>query len=186
MLKRLVLIAICAVFLGTALVTAQQPPPPPPAPKSEAQPTPPPPPPPPRAFGQPVTIRIDLTITDQAGTGAPTKKTMTVLAADGERASVRSLNRGTQGGPAPNANFNVDVRPILTQDRIRLDLSIFYDPQILEIPVPGSEKPVATATNLQESMGVILDNGKPLVVSQSADPRTDRKVTVEVKATILK
>jgi hypothetical protein len=33
---------------------------------------------------------------------------------------------------------------------------------------------------------VILQNGKPLVVSQAADPTTDRKMTVEVKATILK
>jgi hypothetical protein len=33
---------------------------------------------------------------------------------------------------------------------------------------------------------VILQNGKPLIISQSADPVSDRKVVVEVKATILK
>ena len=32
----------------------------------------------------------------------------------------------------------------------------------------------------------MLENGKPLIVSQSADAATDRKVTVELKATILR
>jgi hypothetical protein len=31
----------------------------------------------------------------------------------------------------------------------------------------------------------LLENGKPLLVTQSADPISDRKVTVEVKATIV-
>jgi hypothetical protein len=35
-------------------------------------------------------------------------------------------------------------------------------------------------------MSVLLTNGKPLQISQAADPITDRKVLVEVKATILK
>jgi hypothetical protein len=33
---------------------------------------------------------------------------------------------------------------------------------------------------------LVLENGKPLVAAQSADPVGDRQVTVEVKATILK
>jgi hypothetical protein len=33
---------------------------------------------------------------------------------------------------------------------------------------------------------VIVQNGKPLLVSQAADPSADRKMTVEVKATVLK
>ena len=32
----------------------------------------------------------------------------------------------------------------------------------------------------------MLQSGKPLVVSQAADPVSDRKVIVEVKATVLK
>ncbi len=35
-------------------------------------------------------------------------------------------------------------------------------------------------------MTVILESGKPMLVSQSADPIGDRQVTVEVTATILK
>jgi hypothetical protein len=44
----------------------------------------------------------------------------------------------------------------------------------------------AHTTDIQEQMNVLLTDGKPLVVSQSADPRGDRKVTVDVTATILK
>ena len=33
---------------------------------------------------------------------------------------------------------------------------------------------------------LILENGKTMVVAQSADPVGDRQVTVEVKATILR
>ncbi len=41
-------------------------------------------------------------------------------------------------------------------------------------------------TGIQENLSVNLDDGKPLVVAQSADPVSDRQVTVEVRATILK
>jgi hypothetical protein len=35
-------------------------------------------------------------------------------------------------------------------------------------------------------VAALLDDGKPLVVSQSADPSSDRKVRVELKATIVR
>ncbi len=196
MIKRAVLLAACFAILLGPLALAQTPPatPLPPGVQAPATPAPPAAAPPvpapaPRPFGQPVTIRIELTITDQVGTAAPVKKLMTLLAADGERASVRSYNRT----PGQNsAQFNVDAKPMIMQDRIRMDLSLNYDPP--EIPRTGekqldsSGKPMdlAWSTQLQESMGIIVENGKPMIVSQSADPRTDRKVTVEVKATILK
>jgi hypothetical protein len=43
-----------------------------------------------------------------------------------------------------------------------------------------------TRTEIRQNLRVVLENGKPLMVSQSADPVGDRKVTVEVTATILK
>jgi hypothetical protein len=39
---------------------------------------------------------------------------------------------------------------------------------------------------LTEQLSVFLTDGKPLLVSQSADPRGDRKVTVQVTATVMK
>jgi hypothetical protein len=141
--------------------------------------------PPPQA----VTVRIDLTVSDQVGTQAPAKKTITVIAADGERALVRSTNRTlvTTGTfrSSPTAQFSVDAAPTLVQDKIRLQLTINYD--LPDVAGAGqTDGDPAWSTNLQESLGVILEPGKPLIVSQSADPRTDRKVTVEVKATILR
>jgi hypothetical protein len=41
-------------------------------------------------------------------------------------------------------------------------------------------------TSWNERLSVILESGKPMVVSQAADPTSDRKITVEVTATILK
>ncbi len=193
MLKRLGFLVLFTALIGVSSAGAQQPPatplpaaaPPPPATtqpvavQPQAAPTPAPAPPP-RVFGQPVSIRIDLTVTDQMGSAAPLKKTVTMLAADGERASVRSRNQSRSYPGSPS--FNVDVKPILTQEgRIRLDLSMSFDAGDL-----GNDKEQSWATNLQESMGVIVDNGKPMVISQSADARTDRKVTVEVKATVVK
>jgi hypothetical protein len=190
MIKRAVLLAVCFAILAVPIAAGQQQPPPPPPPAAnQEKPTPPPAPPTPpapsiRPTFQPVTVRIDLTISDQVGTAPVVKKTMTLLAADGERASVRSVNRTAD---QRDAVFNVDARPVLTQDKIRLDLGVVYDPPEIPRTDPlGTDKKFGWTTSLQQSMGILLENGKPLVVSQSADPRTDRKVTVEVKATILK
>jgi hypothetical protein len=35
-------------------------------------------------------------------------------------------------------------------------------------------------------VAIVLTSGKPLVLSQAADPLSDRKITVEVRADILK
>ena len=47
-----------------------------------------------------------------------------------------------------------------------------------------SEK--TTTPSINESLTIYLEDGKSMVISQSADPATDRKVKVEAKATILK
>ena len=39
---------------------------------------------------------------------------------------------------------------------------------------------------ITERLGLIFESGKPIIVSQAADPTLDRKITVEVTATILK
>ena len=39
---------------------------------------------------------------------------------------------------------------------------------------------------ISEAVATLLEDGKPLVVSQSADPSSDRKVRVELKATIVR
>ncbi len=138
-----------------------------------------------RAEGQMANVRIELTITDQRGDAPSISKTVSMVTTDRTPSRVRT--RGdilTPGmGPRP-VILNVDARPsILPRDRVRVELTIEYQ-------VPGergdaaSEK--ATAPSVNESLSVILEEGKPLMISQSADPLTDRRVKVEAKVTILR
>ena len=41
-------------------------------------------------------------------------------------------------------------------------------------------------SQLNERLSLVLESGKPMIVSQAADPVSDRKITVEVTATILR
>lgn len=131
----------------------------------------------PRETGQAVNIRVDLTITEQTGAAPATTKSISILAADGNSGRIRSYN---PVGGAKAGELNVDVRPRLVQgERLQLSLVVEYRPvapTANELALPG----------LSEALTVILQDGKPLVVSQSADPNSDRKVKLEVKATILR
>ena len=151
-----------------------------PAPKPTAQPTPASPAP--RREGQPINVKVELVITDQRGAGAPVKKTVSVIVGDEREGSIRSQSRTPNGS---GVQLNVDAYPsILSDVKIRMNLRIFYD-----LPVgegrSGNPNDVPP-TQIQESVNLILENGTPMVVTQSADPMIDRQVTVEVKATILK
>lgn len=127
---------------------------------------------PPKAPAQLVNVRLELTITDQRGEAPAAPKTVTLLVADRESGRIRTGRN--------NAMLNVDVRPEVVRDgRIRTTLSLEYTP----LPVETDRvQPMA----ITESLTALLDDGKPQVVSQSADPGSDRKVKVELKATIVK
>jgi hypothetical protein len=45
---------------------------------------------------------------------------------------------------------------------------------------------VPTPASMRLQFGVMLKNGEKIVAAQAADPVTDRRVSVEVTATILK
>lgn len=161
-----------AIAPHTALA-AQEPQTPPPAraetrtePRAEA------------AAGQPVNIKLDLTITDQNAADQPRTKTVTLVIADRATGSIRSTGTMRMQG---RVQINVDARPqLLTSGAIRLNLSLEYNPQSL-----GAEAP-AEWSALHEQIGVVLEPGKPLVISQAADPASDRRITVEIRATMLK
>lgn len=138
-----------------------------------------------RREGQPINVRVDVTITDQRGSAAPVKKTVSVVVADSMGGRIRSSAESTGGFNMP---LNIDAEPqILADGKIRLMLNLQYD---LPSGAPGGEPPAAVGairrTQLQENLPLILENGKSMAVAQSADPIGDRQVTVEVKATILK
>jgi hypothetical protein len=136
-----------------------------------------------------VNVQIELTIADQSGSGSPAKKTVSMLVADSTMGRIRASARARQMEPSKDTGFvgtglNVDARPqLLENDRIMLELTIEYSPLLTGT---GLDKVMQSPTELNESIRVILTNGKPVVISQAADPLTDRKITVEVKATIVK
>ena len=136
----------------------------------------------PRREGQPINVKVDLTLTDQRGGSAPVKRTVTVLAADGYTGSIRTQSQVIQVGAVP---LNVDASPTLLADgKIRLGINLQYD-----WPAPtetNSARGTVVSTSLHDQLMMILENGKSTIVAQSADPIGERQVTVEVKATILK
>ena len=164
-------IATAVASLLVAAPAAQAPAQADPPQKSE-QPRPEPP------LGQPVNIKLDLTITDQTGPGDPIRKVVTLVVADRHSGSIRSTGSVRSQG---RVQINVDARPqILQSGAIRLTLGLEYNPRTL-----GNDSPTEWSS-LNEQIGVVLQPGKALVVSQAADPASDRKISVEVLASILK
>ncbi len=132
--------------------------------------------------GQPVNIKVEVTITDQRAPGAAPKKTVTVVTGDQLSGFIRTQTLFPGIGDVP---LNVDAEPqILSDGKIRLRLNLQYD---LPAPVGAAEGDrTALKTTIRENLAIVLESGKSLVVAQSADPVSDRQVTVEVKATILR
>jgi hypothetical protein len=118
-------------------------------------------------------VQVELSIADYLGSAAPQKKTVSMLVAEGYMGRVRS-NRGNA------AMLNVDATPRMQKDgRISLQLTVEYRPR-------ETAETLDAMSPITESMTVLLQSGKPLVVTQAADPSSDRRVTVEVTATVLK
>lgn len=139
-------------------------------------------PPPPRTPPQSVNLRVELTITDQRGAAPAAPKTVTMLVADRFNGRIRTLGNVRVGGSYQPVTLNVDALPeILKDGRIRLQVSLEYRAQTSEGSQEDNQPSVLT-----ETFNVILDDGKPMLVTQSADPASDRKVKVDLKATLIK
>jgi hypothetical protein len=123
-----------------------------------------------------VNVQVEVTIADYVGTAAPVKKSVSMIVADGTFGRIRA-----QYPPSPVAGpmLNVDATPRLQGGRIELRVA-------LEYRAPGEAKSDEPSMPVNESLTVLLTSGKPLVVTQAADPTKDRRITVEVTATILK
>jgi hypothetical protein len=133
-------------------------------------------------------VRVDLTISDQTGSGPVEKKQVTLIAAEESWGKIRT-NAATKaqditaGGPVTPIRLNVDARPFLNSSgAIQLELTIDYNP----LGPMSKDTAQLRPTEINQSMTVVLQSGKPMVVSQAADPVTDRKIIVEVVATIVK
>jgi hypothetical protein len=189
MLKTLVTLALAMAFATPAfaqngpVVAAQARPaqtPRPPQPPQPAQPMPPAapeppnaPPPPSRRLAIPQqNVKLDVSITDSASGAA--KKRVTMLIGDGRNGQIRSVTG--------NSLLNVDAQTnVGSEGKILVELTLQYNPGLAADG--ASTNPNAT---VNESLGLLLTDGKPTVISESADPRSDRKVTVEVTASVVK
>ena len=129
-------------------------------------------------------VQIELTLTDQVGTQAPEKKTVSMVVSSGNWGKIRSSGqvRPPEGVPFV-VDLNIDARPYVSVDGpIQLELTMVYSPP----ERAGKDNLKSQPTGVNQSLTVVLQSGKPMMVSQAADPVSDRKVIVEVKATILK
>ena len=120
--------------------------------------------------GQLVNIQIDITLLSEGGTQGPSRKTVTLTLADKQEGSVRSMDRG----PGAPGSLNVDARPVvqangLVLTRIGLEFN------------GGDDVPF-----VQVRAQPLLESGRMLRISRAVSPKTDRSVTVEVTATVLK
>ena len=136
-----------------------------------------------RSRGQLINLRLEFTVTDQIGSAPPVKKMITMNVADGESGRIRTNAEVFRKNSAPTVvPLSVDASPEIEGTRIRLRASLEY--QLLK-DAPEPELP-AGKTSITQSVTAILNDGITTILSQSADPLTDRKVTLEVKATIIK
>jgi predicted hotdog family 3-hydroxylacyl-ACP dehydratase len=154
----------------------------------------------PEPAGQPVNIKLEVTITDQSGPGESSKKVVSMIVGDRKATSIRSsatvpvsTRSGAVESPVVSFNYrevriNVDVQPVLLKDnnKISLNFGLEYMPQVPMTSKSAQERPAEGTASLNERLGLILESGKPVVVSQAADPTSDRRITVEVVATILR
>ena len=168
----------------------------PPAPATAQAPAVPPPPPPPappggpRREGQAINVKVELNITEDGGTTPPVKKTVSAVVADGFNGYVREsgfTTSGPAGAFARAVPLNLDAFPtILAGGKIRLTCSIQYNAAPASPTVSSNDPRAGSGTDIKQNLVLILESGKALVVSQATDPISDRRVTVEVTATILR
>ena len=98
-----------------------------------------------------------------------------MLVLDGRPGSIRSQGH-------VSAVINVDATPTVRPDG-RVYLRVTFEYRVEPFGPPNEKAP---SINISESLYLVLPDGKPVVVSQAADPRSDRKVTVEITATVQK
>ena len=117
-------------------------------------------------------MRIDIAVGD-SGTPESQRKSVSMLVLDGRSGSIRTIG-------ANAAFINVDATPTIRPDgRIYLRVTFEYKVD------PIGPQPLNTI-NISESLYLVVPDGKAVIASQAADPRGDRKVTVEITATVQK
>jgi phosphohistidine swiveling domain-containing protein len=190
---------VCAVAVSGVTLGAQaaKPAPKPAAAPASAKPEPAPAKAAPAEQALPLNIKIEVNITDQVGSGPAARKVVSMIVGDRQSTSIRSSasvpvkvpaivgNQMAQSYTYRNVTINVDARPAILYkepSKILVTFGLEYFPK----PAGGAEEMEPGMASINERLGLIFESGKPFIVSQAADPTSDRKITVEVTATILK
>ncbi len=128
-----------------------------------------------RNAGQPYNIRLDVAIIEEGGS-KPVTKTRTLTVAEGSQSFLRLT-------PTNNIPMNLDGYAAMEKDgKIRAMMTIDYRP-----PRPsGLKDEDASTQSVRQSFTVLAENGRKLVVSETSDPFLDRRLRIELTATILK
>lgn len=139
-----------------------------------------------------VNVRLTLAITDQTRAGDPVRKTITLLLVDGGSGRVRSSAVAYRPGvnteqPSPfGVTLNADAFiGRIDGDKVQTDITVEYAPGTTGdggAATPAEQR----GSPLNQSVSVVLANGVPTVIVESSDPMSDRKVTLEATATILR
>lgn len=175
------------VCLFSLTITAQQPAPtkaspPPTASQAPAAPTAPARPDL-EEGGQPLNIRLDVSVIDQTAQGAGQPKSLMVMLVDRAMGRTRAAFQ--------DRSIAVDARPVIVDGRIRVYLTIQSDKarNALVVPImPEQTNPAAEdhTINWRNSFSLLLENAKPMLALETSDAVTKRKMSIEVKATIQK
>jgi hypothetical protein len=177
-------VALLTLLLSVSMV-AQQPAPPKPVPAPKVPPAPaapavPPAPPAPAVDpeqgGQPINVRLDVTVTDQGSAGVSQPKTLMVMLVDRAMGRTRAAFE--------DRSIAVDARPAIVGGRIRVSITVQSDANRNFALSP--EQQFDPTMIWRNSFSLLLDNGKPMLVLETSDAVTKRKLSIEVKATIQK
>jgi hypothetical protein len=174
---------------------APTPPPPPPAPPAAPARPPAPPdappalpqaPPPPRP-GTQVTanVQLDVVITDTIG-GRPEAKRVTLVIRSGSSGAIRTQGMVEVAGDHSPVELGLDGNArVLGPELVEVNVTFNYTPPPANVgAATDSSMRVMGAPRVIESLSATLRSGRPLLVSRSADPATNRTVTVELTATV--
>lgn len=134
-------------------------------------------------------VRLELTITDQTRSGQPIKKAITLLLAQNGNGRVRSTGvvytpptQQNPGGASYAVTLNADAAIGRIQgDNIRTHMTVEYAPA-----APEGASDSRRGSPLNQTVEVVLASGKPTLIVEAADPITDRRVTLQATATIVR
>ena len=187
-MKQLLVGAILVVM--STVAGAQQPA----APAPAAQPAPASPTLPESPVGQPrptpaqvPNLRFDVAIADDGGGAPPTRKNVSVIVrANNQIAAVRSIGQLNASHPLSVAakvagisiGLSVDVRGTYENGKIPSRVTVDYQPYWPEAK--------SLPSSVRAAVDLIFDEGRRMLISQAADPLSDRRTTIEVTVTVLK